>query len=265
MTELEQRLQFAVELAEEAGAVTLEYFLQENYEVERKGDNSPVTQADRSAEQRMRERIADQFPQDGILGEEFGEASGASGYRWILDPIDGTKSFITGVPLYTVLIGVMQGEQSKLGVIHVPALRETVYAGQGAGAWWKRADGQPRPARVSTRPLSSGVFLTSQVDSFGGRSADDAYRRLEQSAYITRTWGDGYGYLLVATGRAEVIVDPEMSLWDAAALQPVLEEAGGAFTDWQGQPTVLNNEGVGCSASVQQDVLTITRAFPRPS
>jgi histidinol phosphatase-like enzyme (inositol monophosphatase family) len=259
MDDIQKRLEFAYPLAVEAGLTTLEYFQQKNYEVERKGDNSPVTMADRNAEKLMRERIADAFPQDGILGEEFGQQAGTSNYRWILDPIDGTKSFITGVPLYSVLIGVMRDREALVGVIHIPALAESVYAARGAGAWWRQGTSSARPARVSTRSLASGVFVNSQVDGFGKGGRKQAYRRLEDEAYITRTWGDGYGYLLVATGRAEVMVDPVMNLWDAAPLQPILEEAGGGFTDWQGEACVDHNEGVGCNLQVQEEVLAITK------
>ena len=203
MNDVQARLDAALRIARAAGDITLEYFQRDNFDVERKVDDSPVTQADRSAEQRMREEISTAFPNDGIVGEEFGEQSGTSAYRWILDPIDGTKSFICGVPLYSVLIGVLRDDESVAGVIHIPALRETISAGQNEGAWWNRADQGPVKARVSSRRLSSGLFVTSQADGFEKRGAAGAFGELERAAYITRTWGDGYGYLLVATGRAE--------------------------------------------------------------
>lgn len=255
------RLELAKTMAVEAGRLTLNYFQQDNYQVERKADNSPVTIADKSAEQLLRQRIAASFPQDGIVGEEFGEQPGTSGYRWILDPIDGTKSFISGVPLYGTLIGVEHESESIVGVIYIPALDELVYAAKGHGAWYVKNDSPPRAAQVSSRAkLSEGLFLTSQVDNFAKRGAESVYQQLERAAYLTRTWGDCYGYLLVATGRAEVMIDPMMNVWDAAALQPILEEAGGAFVDWQGRPTIHSGEGIGCNKLVLDEVLAITRS-----
>jgi histidinol phosphatase-like enzyme (inositol monophosphatase family) len=263
-SDLAAKLNFAVAIAREAGQLTLDYFQQTTLQVDRKADRSPVTAADRAAEQLLRKRIAEQYPDDGIVGEEFGESPGRSGQRWILDPIDGTKSFICGVPLYGTLIGLEREGQSILGVIYAPALEECVYAARGQGAWYVKGNGQPRPARVSQRrSLAEGTFLTSQVDSFEARGAGEAFRRLQTAAYITRTWGDCYGYLLIATGRAEAMVDPVMNLWDAAALQPILEEAGGAYTDWQGAPTIHHGEGVGANPHVLPEVLAVLKEYAR--
>ena len=259
-SEIQDRLELAISLAHRAGQLTLEFFQQDHLFVERKADHSPVTIADRRAEQLLREEIRRQFRDDAIVGEEFGEQTGTSGYRWILDPIDGTKSFISGVPLYGTLIGVEHLQQAVAGVIEMPALQECVYAARGGGAWYIQGVQSPRPTRVSDRAkLADGLFVTSQVDSFWTRGAAEAYLALEKQAYITRTWGDCYGYLLVATGRAEVMVDPIMNIWDAAAMQPIIEEAGGAFTDWQGQPTIYSGEAIGCNRLVLDDVLAITR------
>lgn len=264
-SELENRLQFAVEIARKAGDKTLDFFQQEVH-VERKSDDSPVTIADKTAEQLLREWISNQFSQDGIVGEEFGITEGNSGYRWILDPIDGTKSFISGVPLYGTMVGLERGGRSVVGVVYIPGLQEGIYAAQGLGAWHFRGDRQPEVARVSQRQsLSTGVFVTSQVDTFEKRGASDAFRALQKAAYVTRTWGDCYGYLLVATGRVEAMVDPMMSIWDAAALQPIMEEAGGTFTDWQGNPTIHAGEGIGTNGHVLSEVLAITRQFPPPA
>jgi histidinol-phosphatase len=263
--EVSIRLERAVEMARLAGRATLAYFQREELNVERKSDDSPVTVADREAERLMRERIADWFPNDAIVGEELGESTGGSGFRWILDPIDGTKSFISGVPIYSTLVGLERDDVSSLGVIYIPALDEGAYAARGGGAYHFRGAESPRPARVSRRSLADGLFLTSQVDSFAKRGAMEVFERLQSKAYITRTWGDGYGYLLVATGRAEVMVDPLMNVWDAAALLPVLEEAGGTYTDWQGEATIRGGEGIATNGIVLPDVLAITRAFPKPS
>ena len=259
--ELTPRLAFARDIAREAGEITLRYFQQPDLNVERKSDASPVTIADKSAELHLRARIAAAFPDDAILGEEFDDVAGTSGYRWILDPIDGTKSFISGVPLYSTLIGVEHGGRSQIGLIRVPALDECVFAMTGGGAWHQKGTAEPLVARVSKRPLVEGLFVTSQWDSFLKRGAEKAYRGLEQLAFITRTWGDGYGYLLLATGRAELMVDPIMNIWDAAAIQPVLEEAGGTFTDWSGRPTIHSGEGIATNGIELERVLAITRPF----
>jgi histidinol-phosphatase len=257
-SDLSARLKFACDAAPEAGRLTLKYFQRADLQIDLKQDATPVTIADRAAEQLLRQRIAASFPADGVLGEEFGEQLGTSGFRWILDPIDGTKSFIHGVPLYSVLIGVEHEGQSRLGVIHVPALQETAYAAAGQGAWYIRGDQLPTPARVSaTKALSDGLFLTSSLSAFHKRGVWPFLERLSKTARLTRTWGDAYGYLLVATGRAEVMVDPIMNVWDAAALLPILQEAGGTYTDWQGRPTIHGGEGIASNGLVLEEVLRL--------
>lgn len=262
-TELQTRYELAQQITREAGRLTLEYF-RKGVEVIRKGDDSPVTVADREAEQLLRKRVSEHFPDDAIIGEEFGETAGTTGYCWVFDPIDGTKSFIAGVPLYGTMTGVLHHDEPVAGVVVIPGLNEGVYAAQGAGAWSYVGDSPPQPARVSSRgALSEGTFVTSQFDTFNQRGAATALRELEESAYISRTWGDCYGYLLVATGRVEVMIDPIMSIWDAAAIMPIMQEAGGKFTDWSGKPTIHTGEGVGSNGLVHDEVLAITRPHTR--
>jgi histidinol phosphatase-like enzyme (inositol monophosphatase family) len=257
------RLQAAVEFAQEAGRLTLQYFARP-IAVERKSDDSPVTIADRQAEQLLRQRIAEAFPDDGIIGEEFGEQPGTSPYSWVLDPIDGTKSFICGVPLFGTMVGMLEEDRPVLGVVYFPGSDEGIYARLGGGAWHFRGDDQPRAAHVAANSaLRDGAFVTSQVDCFDARGAAEVYAKLQQAAYITRTWGDCYGYLLVATGRALVMVDPVMNVWDAAAVAPIIEEAGGAFTDWRGDHTIHSQEAIGAAPGVLEEVLAITRPFAK--
>lgn len=264
--EITTRLNLAISMAKEAGQLTLKYFQKRTFEVERKSDNSPVTVADREAEQLLRQTIATTYPDDEILGEEFGVRSGTSAFRWILDPIDGTKSFICGVPLYGTLVGVEFKKTPVIGVIYIPGTDEIISAAKGAGAWYTNGKEDRKRARVSSKKsLAEATFLTSQVDSFEQRQATDVYREIEQRSYITRTWGDCYGYLLVATGRAEVMVDPIMNIWDAAPLQTILQEAGGTFTDWQGTPTISSGEGIATNGHLLEEVLAITRHSPSPS
>jgi histidinol-phosphatase len=254
------RLAMAVEIAREAGRHTLTYFRQPELHVDRKADKSPVTVADREAELLLRERIAAAFSDDAILGEEFPERAGTSGYRWILDPIDGTKSFIHGVPLYGTLVGIEQDGRSQAGVINVPACDEMVFAEKGGGAWYRIGEERPRRAKVSTRrTLAEGLFVTSEVANFPTRGSSNAYARLEQAAGLSRTWGDCFGYLLVATGRALVMVDPIMNVWDAAAVQPIIEEAGGRFTDWKGEATIHHGEGIATNGLVHEEALRLLR------
>jgi histidinol phosphatase-like enzyme (inositol monophosphatase family) len=259
-----QRLEFAVAIAREAGDGTLLHFRRHNLNVERKADQSPVTVADREAEQLMRGRIGERFPEDGIIGEEFGMHGGTSEYRWVLDPIDGTKSFIHGVPLYTTLVAVLKSDEPVIGVIHAPAVGESVYAAKGSGCWQlSGADSNPRPARVSeVGDLDDGLLLTTELETFKKNSRPDAlevFLRLQQASRVARTWGDGYGYLMVATGRAEVMIDPIVNLWDAAPLQTIIEEAGGRFSDWQGNVTIHAGEAVATNGKVMDEVLAILR------
>ena len=263
--DLVERWTFAVELAKSAGQHTLNYF-QRNVQVDHKSDHSPVTVADREAELLARDKISVSFPHDAILGEEHGDTPGTSGYRWIIDPIDGTKTFIAGVPLYSTLVGLEHSGRSVAGVIYLPALDEGVHAARGGGAWHFGKDRPQSPARVSARTqLADSIFLTSQVDSFSQRGAPQVLEQLQAKAYITRTWGDGYGYFLVATGRADLMIDPVMHLWDAASLQPVLEEAGGTFTNWLGEPTIYSGEGIATNGLLLEEVLAVTRPASRPA
>jgi histidinol-phosphatase len=256
--EVDARLELALQAAREAGHITLDYFRREDLEVQRKGDDSPVTMADRRAEEHLRGRIAEDFPDDSILGEEMPDRAGSSPFRWILDPIDGTKSFIHGVPLYGTLIGLECAGEPVLGVIRIPALDECVYAARGRGAWYVQGRQPPRTAQVSRRgPLSQGLFLTSEVRTFDEIGRRDVYERLQARARLSRSWGDCYGYLMVATGRAEVMVDPVVAVWDLAPLLPILQEAGGTFTDWQGRATIHSGQAIATNGVVLEEVMAI--------
>lgn len=227
-------METAVQAAWSAGRSTLRWF-GAGPPVESKADGSPVTAADRDSERTLRESLRARFPDDGILGEEEGESAGRSGRRWILDPIDGTRSFIRGVPLYGVMVALEAEGDPVVGVLHFPALRETVAAARGLGCWWNGD-----PCRVSETDRLDGALVLTSGDARPG-SGDAGLdrrvrglRRLADRSGTFRTWGDCYGYALVATGRAEAMLDPTLQLWDAAAVRPVLEEAGGVFTDWAG-------------------------------
>jgi histidinol-phosphatase len=255
------RLGLALQIAREAGEIALAYFRRDGLEVERKGDDTPVTIADRRAEEHLRKRIAEAFARDAVVGEELTDQPGSSPFRWIIDPIDGTKAFIHGVPLFGTLIGIEQEGEPVAGVIHMPALDECVYASRGCGAWYVGGGKPRRPAMVSKRaPLSQGLFLTSEVATFDEIECGEVYRRLQSAAWLSRGWGDCYGYLMVAAGRAEVMVDPVAMVWDLSPMLPILEEAGGRFTDWQGRRTVLSGQAIATNGLVHDEALAIVRA-----
>ena len=253
---MQERLKLAVASAKEAAKITQSYFMSRDLRVDMKSDRTPVTEADKNTEKALRRIIEDAFPSDGILGEEWQEKIGSSGFRWILDPIDGTKSFIHGVPLYGTLIAVEYNGQSVVGVISIPATGEMVYAAQGSGCWYTKNGSEPVPARVSqVSDISQGLFLTSEVLTFDEIHRRDIYETLEKQFYLTRTWGDCYGYMLVATGRAECIVDPVLSIWDAAALLPIIAEAGGRFTDFQGVCTHTSQQAIATNGIIHDQIL----------
>jgi histidinol-phosphatase len=249
---IDDLVHFALDAAWNAGRVTLGYF-QTGVAVERKADSTPLTVADREAERTLREWTARYWPDHGIVGEEFGTSKGSSRYTWVFDPIDGTKAFVAGVPLYANLVALLDGDRAVLGVMHFPALGETVWAARGRGCYWNE-----RRARVSdVSDIGNATLLTSGLDLFGARQP--AWDRLVSSTYIQRTWGDAYGYALVATGRAEIMVDPVMELWDAAPMQVILEEAGGTLTDWSGVPTIHHRETIGTNGMLHGAVLAKIR------
>ncbi len=232
-----------------AGDVALTHY-RSSLAVETKGDGSPVTIADREAEQAARAWISARFPADGILGEEFGETPGTSARRWLLDPIDGTKTFVRGVPLWGTLIAVAEGQKVLAGAAYFPAVGEIIAAAPGQGCWWNG-----RRTHVSnTSTLAGATVLITDERSFSSQSMRDGWRTLTGEASIARTWGDCYGYLLVATGRAEVMVDPVMNPWDSACLQPIIEEAGGVFTDLQGVHTAFGSSSIATNAALARTV-----------
>ena len=270
--ELARRLDAATRAAGEAGRSTLRWLGRKELAVSWKADRSPVTEADLTAERLLRTMLLGEFPHDGFLGEETGTTPGTSGYEWVCDPIDGTKSFIHGVPLYATLVGCRRvaghsdGESLPLvGVIAIPATDEMVFAASGLGAWHARGFSGPgrgaaEPAKVSTAAtLADGLFTTSDATSFDVRNRRDARDALEKACGLSRTWGDGYGYLLVATGRAIAMVDPLLNPWDAAAVMPVVVEAGGRFTDWLGRPRIDSGDGVATNGLVHQAAIEILR------
>jgi histidinol-phosphatase len=252
---LRKYLDFAVETAYLAGRVTLGHY-QTGLSPDLKADQSPVTIADRQAEEVIRSRIETQYPQHAIVGEEYGlkDVAGTS-HRWFVDPIDGTKSFVRGVPLYAVLIGLEIEGTVEVGVAYYPALNEMLAAASGEGCWWTG-----RPARVSSVPrLAQAVVAFTDVASFAEYGRSGEWERIKGAAYYRAGWGDAYGYLLVATGRVELMLDPIMNPWDCGPFPPILKEAGGYFGDWQGNPTIFGNEAMATTQRLLPEVLDLMR------
>lgn len=241
----------AVEFAKAGGDTTLEYF-QRSFDLEFKTDDSPVTNADRHAERTIRDLINKHFPEHGIIGEEYGRENEDSDVVWILDPIDGTQSFIHGVPFYTTLIGVLVKNSPEVGVIYAPALGELASAAIGFGA---AMNGETLQVR-ECKQLSKATFLTTEVSTFKEHGFGDVFDQLLQKSRIHRTWGDAYGHLMVAAGRADFMIDPILNIWDAAALLPIVKEAGGSFTDLSGIETIQSGNALSTSPGLKKSILT---------
>ncbi len=247
-------LDFAMETAYLAGRLTLGYY-QAGLQPDFKADDSPVTIADKKAEELIRARIEKNFPRHEILGEEFGhgEKFQHASHRWVIDPIDGTKSFTRGVPLYSVLIGLEIENTVEVGVAYFPALDEMIAGAMGEGCWWNG-----RRARVSdVSDLSRAYVAFSDPRLFDNHNRRAEWERIKNATYFRGGWGDAYGYLLIATGRAEVMLDPIMDAWDCGPFPPILSEAGGYFGDWKGNRTIWGNEALGTTNVLLPQVLRL--------
>jgi histidinol-phosphatase len=254
-TDRDNLMDFAARTARGAGDVTLEHF--GRAAVRFKGDGSEVTAADVAAEEYVRRAIAEAFPDDGILGEEGEERPSRNGRRWIVDPIDGTRSFASGVPLYGVLLALEMDGAPVVGCIHLPATRETLVAATGAGAW---LNGER--ARVSgCDEIASARLVTSGYEYWRDYSTDAdraGFERLVRMARVGRTWGDAYGYLMVATGRADLMVDPTAAMyWDHAPMLVIFPEAGGRFTQFDGAPIVPQSSALAANPRLHEAAATV--------
>jgi len=250
-TEIRDFLDFAVDTSVEAGKITMDYFL-ESLEIDVKTDDTPVTEADRLAERHIIDCIEATYPDHSILGEEMGEKEKGVSYRWIIDPIDGTQSFIRGVPLYTVLIALEVKGEPLVGVIHNPPLRETVAAATGMGCSY---NGVACQVSSTSNLEKAWVQVTDYADLVRRRSS--FAQRLLQRSHSCRAWGDAYGYLLVATGRVDVMIDPIMKIWDIAPLKPIITEAGGVFTDLEGNPNALGESSIACNEILHKQIMQL--------
>ncbi len=248
-------LDFAVETAYLAGRLTLGYF-QTGIVPDLKTDESPVTIADRKAEELIRSRIQRTYPSHAILGEEFGQTGRDDApHRWIVDPIDGTKAFVHGVPLYGVLLALEIEGTVEVGAAYFPALDEMVSAATGQGCRWNG-----RPVRVSTTSeLARATVCFTDPASFAEFGRAEAWERIQRAASICAGWSDAYGHALVATGRADIALDPIMNAWDCGPFPPILKEAGGSFTDWSGSPTIHGREAISTNGLLLEELLRLVR------
>jgi histidinol phosphatase-like enzyme (inositol monophosphatase family) len=232
-------MEAVTQAARVAGEVALRSF-GARPDIETKPDGSPVTIADRASEAAARAWIGHRFPGDDIVGEELPADRHGGRRRWIIDPIDGTRTFVRGVPLWGTLIAVAEGDDVLAGAAFFPALDEMLCAATGEGAWWNGV----RCSVSNVAKLSDATVLTTDERFAATPERRHGWERLSSGAALSRSWGDCYGYLLVATGRAEVMLDPQLSDWDAAALLPAIREAGGVFTDWDGNPTAFGGSAI---------------------
>ncbi len=247
-------LDAAIEIAYEAGRLTLGHF-QTGVAAEYKADDSPVTVADRAAEALIRQRLHDRFPDHGLVGEEYGVDGDGAAQRWIIDPIDGTKSFLRGVPLYAVLLALEVEGRVDVGVAYFPALGEMVHAARGAGAF---LNGR-RVAVSQVDRLERGYLAFTDAGGFEAKGRGEAWRRLQAASYHRAGWGDAYGHALVATGRLELMLDPEMNAWDCGPFAVILPEAGGYHGDWSGRETIYGGEALSTSRVLLPEVLALIR------
>jgi myo-inositol-1(or 4)-monophosphatase len=255
-----------VETAYLAGRTALAYY-QTGLQPVFKPDDTPVTVADRQAEALIRGRIEERWPGHAILGEEYGVSdTGQASHRWIIDPIDGTKSFLQGVPLFAVLIGLEIEGVVRAGCAYFPALDEMLAAAESMGCWWNG-----RRAHVSQQTdLSRAVVAYTSQSNFPRAGRQAAWERIQAATYLRRGWGDAYGYLLVATGRADLMLDPLMNPWDAGPFPAILSEAGGYFGDWSGNSTIYAGEALATTTTLLPSVLALLRSdkpkrkSPRP-
>ncbi len=249
--ELRPYLDLAVETAYEAGRLTLGYFRTGAARPEFKEDETPVTVADREAEKLIRQRIWGRYPGHTIVGEEYGAEGDSEDFRWIVDPIDGTKAFVRGVPLYGVLIGLEIGGVCEVGAAYFPALDEMLHAATGLGCYLNG-----RRTRVaSTETLADGIVSFTDAKSFELYGREGEWQRIRCAAGDARGWSDAYGHALVATGRADLMLDPAFNPWDGGPFPPILREAGGYFGDWSGSETIYAGEAMSTTRKLLPEVL----------
>jgi histidinol-phosphatase len=235
VTNWDADLRLAHELADAADVVTMSRFLAEDLIVDRKPDLTPVTDADRTVEREMRAHLEQARPGDTILGEEYGVTDAGAPRRWVIDPIDGTKNFVRGVPVWATLIALQHDEQTMVGVVSAPALNRRWWAASGSGAWTGASTRDARACHVSgVAALSDAYLAYSSLLGWEKRDQLPRFLDLLRQVWRTRGFGDFWSHMLVAEGAVDASCEPDLSLWDLAALQVIVTEAGGRFSDLSG-------------------------------
>jgi len=250
--EWKARYEAGVEAAARAGQLAMKYY-DADLAVEWKQDQSPVTIADREAEQLLRTTLLGQFRGDAFLGEEYGDQPGTTGFRWIVDPIDGTRSFVRGIPVWATLVGLEYRDEPIAGIAVAPALGQTWRALRGDGAW----RGTRRLRVTDERDLKQAVLFYSSVKWFIQAEREDVFFTLAAQTQRQRSFGDFYGFVLVAQGSGELMVDHGVHVWDVAGLKVIVEEAGGRFTDWGGKPTIHAPDVLASNGRLHDEVLRL--------
>lgn len=252
-------LSLAHMLADTADSISMARFRALDLHVESKPDLTPVTDADTAVERALRSTLARTRPRDAVLGEEFGAtapAAGSGSRQWVIDPIDGTKNFVRGVPIWGTLIALMEGDQPVVGLVSAPALGRRWWAATGLGAFAGRHQSAATPIRVSgVGRLADASFCYSSLTGWEESGRLDPVLDIIRTSWRSRAYGDFYGYMLVAEGAVDVMVEPELSLWDLAALIPIVTEAGGTFTDLAGRPGPAGGSAVASNGKLHQDLL----------
>ncbi|WP_326555358.1 histidinol-phosphatase [Micromonospora sp. NBC_01813] len=252
-------LSLAHMLADTADSISMARFRALDLGVESKPDLTPVSDADTAVEKALRATLARTRPRDGVLGEEFGASVAAAGpgnRQWVIDPIDGTKNFIRGVPIWATLISLMEGDQPVVGLVSAPALGRRWWAAIGHGAYAGRHTAAATPIKVSgVRRLADASFCYSSLTSWEELGRLDAMLDIMRGVWRSRAYGDFYGYMLVAEGAVDAMVEPELSLWDLAALIPIVTEAGGTFTDLAGRAGPGGGSAVASNGKLHSDLL----------
>ncbi|HTF12771.1 MAG TPA: histidinol-phosphatase [Asanoa sp.] len=253
-------LSLAHVLADTADKISMDRFRALDLRVESKPDLTPVSDADQAVERALRSTLGRTRPRDSVLGEEYGasEAAAGPGHRqWVIDPIDGTKNYIRGVPIWATLIALMDGDQPVVGLVSAPALGRRWWAALGHGAFAGRHTAAATPIRVSgVRRISDASFCYSSLHGWEETNRLDPVLDLIRQSWRSRAYGDFYGYMLVAEGAVDIMVEPELSLWDVAALIPIVTEAGGSFTDLTGRPGPAGGSAVATNGKIHEEVLT---------
>ena len=245
-------IDFIHELAEKSGEVIRPWFLNPDLDIEAKQDETPVTIADRRAEEVMRELIRQRFPGHGIIGEEYGRENEDAEFVWVLDPIDGTISFTHGSPHFATLICLLREGQPFLGAFHQPILKQLCLGDN------TRTTLNGRVVRVREQyDLARATLLTTDIKYISRYQDQAGFDRLLARTGLFRTWGDCYGYFMVATGRADIVLDPIMNPWDLLPLIPIIRGAGGVISDWQGKDAVSGTSSVAANPQLHPQVIEI--------